>query len=115
MTLPIPGTREGSCPGDSGGILMSDDWIPEIQDYRAVQKAVVRGAVKACDGQRFPTIFNRLDEIETLSWINKIVFGKSKSNYVLYPCHYTRTSQLDLGITTGGLERVVSVHNFGAP
>jgi hypothetical protein len=25
------------------------------------------------------------------------------------------TSQLDLGSTTGGLERVVSVHNFGAP
>ena len=25
------------------------------------------------------------------------------------------TSQLDLGCTSGGLERVVSVHNFGAP
>ena len=89
MTLLIPGTDKGSCPGDSGGILMSDDWIPEIQDYRAVQKAVVRGAVKACDGQRFPTIFNRLDEIETLSWINKIVFGKSKSNYYISLLQYS--------------------------
>ena len=81
MTLLIPGTREGSCPGDSGGILMSDDWIPEIEDYRAVQKAVVRGSVKACDGERFPTMFNRLDVSETLSWINERVFGKSKFNY----------------------------------
>ena len=78
MTLQIPGTRHGSCPGDSGGILMSKDWIPALQEYRAVQKAVVRGSVKACDGQRYPTIFNRLDNIETLSWINEIVFGKSK-------------------------------------
>ena len=60
---------------------MSDDWIPEIEDYRAVQKAVVRGSVKACDGERFPTMFNRLDDSETLSWINEIVFGKCKFCY----------------------------------
>ena len=107
MTLLIPGTRRGSCPGDSGGILMSDDWIPEIQDYRAVQKAVVRGAVKACDGQRFPTIFNRLDEIETLSWINKIVFGKSKSNYYIHAIIHGLLRKISFST-------YITVHNFGA-
>ena len=57
---------------------MSNDWISEIDDFRAVQKAVVRGSAKACDGENYPTIFNRLDNSETLSWINEIVFGKSK-------------------------------------
>ena len=79
----IPGKSEGSCPGDSGGILMSNDWIPELEDFRAVQKAVVQGSAKACDGGRYPTIFNRLDDSETLSWIHEIVFPKSKSNYLL--------------------------------
>ena len=79
----IPGKSEGSCPGDSGGILMSNDWIPELEDFRAVQKAVVQGSAKACDGGRYPTIFNRLDDNETLSWIHEIVFPKSKSDYLL--------------------------------
>ena len=59
---------------------MSNDWIPEIEDFRAVQKAVVRGSAKACDGENYPTIFNRLDNSETLSWINEIVFSIGKSN-----------------------------------
>ena len=63
---------------------MSDDWIPEIGDFRAVQKAVVRGSAKACDGENYPTIFNRLDNSETLSWINEIVFSIGKSsNHIL--------------------------------
>ena len=59
---------------------MSNDWISELDDFRAVQKAVVRGSAKACDGENYPTIFNRLDNSETLSWINEIVFSIGKSN-----------------------------------
>ena len=61
---------------------MSDDWIPEIGDFRAVQKAVVQGSAKPCNGDRYPPIFNRLDDSETLSWINEIVFSKSKFLHV---------------------------------
>ena len=72
MCANVPGRRSGSCEGDSGGILMKKDWITDLETpgYRAVQKAVVYGAISNCDSARFPTIFNRLDTIETLYWIN---------------------------------------------
>ena len=39
-----------------------------------IQRAVVRGSIKPCDGERFPSIFVRLDNYEVLKWIMETVF-----------------------------------------
>merc|ERR1712117_863661 len=40
----VPGRKGGTCKGDSGGILMKNEFMgPPINDFRAVQKAVVHG------------------------------------------------------------------------
>ena len=71
----VTGQSSGTCPGDSGGIL----WTPvfTVDDGEiAVQQAVVRGSIRDCDGTRFPSIFNRLDDKKVLPWIKSNVFGK---------------------------------------
>jgi len=72
-----PGQTSGSCPGDSGGILMNNKWIPDLEDHRSIQTAVVHGAAKNCNGGRYPPIFVRIDTDEALTWINTIVFSKT--------------------------------------
>ena len=78
-----PGKTSGSCPGDSGGILMSYQWKPDIKDERAIQTAVVHGAAKRCDGGRYPPIFVRIDNKEALDWINSIVFNDSGTSIMI--------------------------------
>ena len=34
----------------------------------------MRGSIKPCDGERFPSIFVRLDNYEVLKWIMEKVF-----------------------------------------
>jgi len=72
----VPGTDAGTCPGDSGGTLLTTQFIESIGDSRSVIAAVVHGSIKPCDGTRFPSIFVRLDNFEILSWIIKEVFPK---------------------------------------
>ena len=67
-------STSGSCPGDSGGLLMRNEWMPDLNDYRNIQTAVVHGAAQRCNGGRYPPIFVRIDTELTLSWINSIVF-----------------------------------------
>ena len=74
-----PGRSSGSCPGDSGGIFMRNEWMENLDDYRAFQYAVVHGAAQRCNGQRYPQIFVRLDTDETISWINSIAFSEGMS------------------------------------
>ena len=74
-----PGRSSGSCPGDSGGIFMRNEWMENLDDYRAFQYAVVHGAAQRCNGERYPQIFVRLDTDETISWINSIAFSKGTS------------------------------------
>jgi len=70
----VPGSSSGTCPGDSGGPLFTIKFVPELLDRRAIQRAVVRGSIKPCDGERFPSIFVRLDNYEVLKWIMETVF-----------------------------------------
>ena len=68
-----PGRTSGSCPGDSGGILMRNEWMPDLNDYKNIQTAVVHGAAQRCNGGRYPPIFVRIDTDEALSWMNNIL------------------------------------------
>ena len=65
----------GTCKGDSGGILWALVFNLDEGEI-VVQQAVVRGSIRNCDGTRFPSIFNRLDNSEVLPWIKAKVFGK---------------------------------------
>ena len=69
-----PGRTSGSCPGDSGGIFMNNKWIPDLEDFRSIQTAVVHGAAQKCNGGRYPPIFVRIDTYEALTWIRSIAF-----------------------------------------
>ena len=77
-----PGKTSGSCPGDSGGIFMSNQWKPEIKDDRAIQTAVVHGAAQRCNGGQYPPIFVRIDNILALEWINNVVFNVSGIDFL---------------------------------
>ena len=79
-----PGRTSGSCPGDSGGIFMKNEWVNSLEDYRAFQIAVVHGAAQICNGQRYPQILVRLDKEEVLTWINSTAFTK-RGMYVFCP------------------------------
>ena len=81
-----PGKTSGSCPGDSGGIFMNNMWMPNLEDYRAIQTAVVHGAPQRCNGGRYPSIFVRIDNDEALSWIKDIAF--SNGTYLDFITHY---------------------------
>ena len=69
----IPGQSAGTCPGDSGGILMKSKFDLK-RGMIATQQAVVHGSGANCDGMRFPSIFVRLDNPEVLTWIFENVF-----------------------------------------
>ena len=71
----MTGQTSGTCPGDSGGILLKQEWTTDEGDI-AVQQAVVRGSIRDCDGTRFPSIFNRLDNKKVIQWLKSNVFGK---------------------------------------
>ena len=85
-----PGRTSGSCPGDSGGILMRSEWVPDLKDYRSIQTAVVHGAAQRCNGGRYPPIFVRIDTDETLKWINSIVFSNNSGTSILILLPYKR-------------------------
>lgn len=73
--------------GDSGGILMKFDAFRHLEDRRAVQKAVVYGSTEKCNGKKYPSIFNRLDNKKILPWILENVFSTNnpqKGTYILY-------------------------------
>ena len=69
----IPGQNAGTCPGDSGGILMAKKFYLD-QGFITTQQAVVHGSKSQCDGKRYPSIFVRLDNSEVLPWIFENVF-----------------------------------------
>ena len=73
----IPGQNAGTCPGDSGGILMSKTFKKDI-GFITTQQAVVHGSRSECDGERYPSIFVRLDNCEVLRWIFENVFPDKK-------------------------------------
>ena len=78
-----PGRTSGSCPGDSGGILMRNEWVTDLNDYRNIQTAVVHGAAQRCNGGRYPPIFVRIDTDEALTWINSIVFSNNSGTSIM--------------------------------
>ena len=78
-----PGRTSSSCPGDSGGIFMNNKWIPDLEDYRSIQTAVVHGAAQRYYGGRYPPIFVRIDTDEALKWINNIVFSKNSGTSIM--------------------------------
>jgi hypothetical protein len=75
------GRDSGSCPGDSGGILMRQEFMLDSEGkyrVRAIQTAVVHGSAQDCKGDRYPSIFNRIDG-DALSWINSIAFPTTRT------------------------------------
>ena len=79
----LPGTNYGSCPGDSGGVFMKNHWVPEKNDHRAFQMAVVHGAAQRCNGGQYPTIFVRIDNEPALSWIKSIAFSNDSGSSIM--------------------------------
>ena len=73
----IPGQNAGTCPGDSGGILSAKDFYID-KGFITTQQAVVHGSRSECDGERYPSIFVRLDNSEVLPWIFENVFPDKK-------------------------------------
>ena len=71
------GRSAGSCPGDSGGVFMRYERVPDLKDRRAIQTAVVHGAAQKCNSERYPAILVRIDSSEALNWINSIAFSKT--------------------------------------
>ena len=84
----VPGKTSGSCPGDSGGLFMSNQWKPGLRDHRGIQTAVVHGAAQRCAGGRYPPIFVRIDNKEALEWINSIVFNHSGTSIMISQCFH---------------------------
>ena len=78
-----PGRYFGSCPGDSGGIFMKNEWVNSLEDYRAFQIAVVHGSAQKCNGKRYPQILVRLDKEDVLTWINRVAFTKGGIYFVM--------------------------------
>ena len=68
------GRSAGSCPGDSGGVFMRYERMSDFKERRAIQTAVVHGAAKICNSERYPAILVRIDSSEVLNWINRIAF-----------------------------------------
>jgi len=93
-----PGRTSGSCPGDSGGILMRNEWVTDLNDYRNIQTAVVHGAAQKCNGGRYPAIFVRIDTDEALSWINEIAFSKNSDDG---NCRYLKVTGDTFAACTG--------------
>jgi hypothetical protein len=70
----LPDQKSGSCPGDSGGILLSKSF-DKNKGFITTQQAVVHGSLKRCDATRYPNIFVRLDNSEVRPWIFENVFS----------------------------------------
>ena len=85
------GRSSGSCPGDSGGVFMRYERMADLKDRRAIQTAVVHGAVERCDGGRYPTIFVRIDNGEALSWIKSIAFSKDLGTSIMISLLFQNT------------------------
>ena len=74
----VAGTDAGTCPGDSGGTLLTTQYIEDIKDSRSILIGVVHGSIKECDGSRFPSIFSRIDNYDILTWVVDEVFGQDE-------------------------------------
>ena len=70
----LPDQKSGSCPGDSGGILLSKSF-DKNKGFITTQQAVVHGSLQSCDATRYPNIFVRLDNSEVRPWIFENVFS----------------------------------------
>ena len=67
----VSGTVAGTCPGDSGGTLLTK------KGSKSYVIATVHGSIEACDGSRFPSIFVRLDAPEILYWLAYNIFPEN--------------------------------------
>ena len=81
----VKGSTAGTCPGDSGGVLMETEWNNDLLDDRTTQKAIVHGSKSDCDGEKFPSVFVRLDNCDVLSWIYEKVFPDKKDSISCTP------------------------------
>ena len=61
--------NQGSCDGDDGGPLMTQD----LESERWTQIATVQGNIGECGDPDFPAVNVRLDHPEVFSFINSII------------------------------------------
>jgi secreted trypsin-like serine protease len=62
-----PGRNSGSCPGDSGGIFMKNEWVNSLEDYRQSHYIeVVQGDIFMEQNMRFGMILGQLAILKCL-------------------------------------------------
>ena len=49
----------------------------DAENIRMVQVGIVHGGVIPCENNRYPGIYNRIDQPDILAWIKKKVFNIS--------------------------------------
>ena len=81
----LPGNRrassEGTCPGDSGGPLLIDEYMDG--EFTTVQNGVLHGSLRKCSNQKYPAIFSRLSHPDIHNWLFSNLFAVSESKYLL--------------------------------
>ena len=70
----------GTCPGDSGGPLLTSVEDLETLETKAQQVGVLHGGLEACSNANFPAIYVRLDNPSIHQWLMSQIFGDQKSN-----------------------------------
>ena len=59
----------GTCPGDSGGPLLTSVEDLETLETKAQQVGVLHGGLEACSNANFPAIYVRLDNPSVHQWL----------------------------------------------
>ena len=49
----------------------------DVKNIRMVQVGVLHGGVTPCENDKYPGIYNRIDQPDILAWIKKQVFNIS--------------------------------------
>jgi secreted trypsin-like serine protease len=76
---------QGSCKGDSGGPLLSNDW----ETKKWIQFAIVQGAVRDCGDSEYPGIYTRLEDPAIFSFISSVLGITRKSTKMETNDHYS--------------------------
>ena len=66
----------GTCPGDSGAPLLTDDFDRESEEVVYKVLGVLHGGVDACDNSEYPAIYTRITTPKIYKWIKEEVLSE---------------------------------------